>query len=155
MRTLREGESTKLSESAIGPYTIDVPESILSDLNRRLETTRWSQSPDLSWDGGMDATTCASSAITGEKDTTGATRNRNSTNSRTTERRSTTPAYISCMNAAKDLRHSRSFLPTAIPILLPIREADPASHGPGCIRRPCRGRFSCSSPGHSGLRILG
>jgi hypothetical protein len=45
----------ELSESAIAPYTIDVPESILSDLSRRLESTRWSQSPDLGWDGGMDA----------------------------------------------------------------------------------------------------
>jgi len=45
----------KISESAIGSYTIDVPESILNDLNKRLENTRWSPSPDLSWDGGMDA----------------------------------------------------------------------------------------------------
>jgi epoxide hydrolase len=45
----------KLSESAIGPYNIDVPESVLNDLHRRLENTRWSQSPDLDWDGGMDA----------------------------------------------------------------------------------------------------
>jgi hypothetical protein len=27
----------KLSESAIGPYTIDVPDSILTDLHSRLE----------------------------------------------------------------------------------------------------------------------
>jgi hypothetical protein len=39
--------------TAIEPYTIDVPESILNDLNKRLENTRWSQSPDLGWDGGM------------------------------------------------------------------------------------------------------
>jgi hypothetical protein len=108
--------SMKLSESAIGPYTIDVPESILNDLKKRLENTRWSQSPNLGWDGGTDANYFANSAITGRKDTTGATRNKNSTNSRTTERRSTTSAYISSTSAAKDLRHSRSFLPTDIPI---------------------------------------
>jgi hypothetical protein len=45
----------KFSESAIGPYTIEVPELILSDLNKRLENTRWSQNPDLGWGGGMDA----------------------------------------------------------------------------------------------------
>jgi hypothetical protein len=45
----------KLSESAIEPYAVDVPESILSDLYKRLENTRWSQSPDLGWDGGTDA----------------------------------------------------------------------------------------------------
>jgi pimeloyl-ACP methyl ester carboxylesterase len=43
-----------LADSEIEPYTIDVPESILNDLHRRLENTRWSQSPDLGWDGGMD-----------------------------------------------------------------------------------------------------
>src|SRR5580698_6968974 len=55
MRTPRKGVSMKLSESAIEPYTIEVPESVLNDLHRRLENTRWSQSPDLGWDGGMDA----------------------------------------------------------------------------------------------------
>src|ERR1051326_6685802 len=45
----------KLSEAAIAPYTIEVPEAILDDLNRRLANTRWSPSPDLGWDGGMDA----------------------------------------------------------------------------------------------------
>ena len=44
-----------LADSEIEPYTIDVPESILNDLNKRLENTRWSQSPDLGWDGGMDS----------------------------------------------------------------------------------------------------
>ena len=44
----------KKKESAIAPYTIDVPEPILNDLHRRLENTRWSQSPKLGWDGGMD-----------------------------------------------------------------------------------------------------
>ncbi len=41
--------------SAIAPYTIDVPESILNDLRGRLANTRWPQSPCLDWDGGMDA----------------------------------------------------------------------------------------------------
>jgi len=45
----------KLPESALVPYTIGVAESILNDLNRRLENTRWSESPDLAWDGEMDA----------------------------------------------------------------------------------------------------
>jgi len=45
----------KLLEGVITPYTIDVPEAILDDLKRRLANTRWSHSPDLGWDGGMDA----------------------------------------------------------------------------------------------------
>jgi pimeloyl-ACP methyl ester carboxylesterase len=46
----------KLSESAITPYTIDIQEAILSDLNSRLANTRWSpRGPDLGWDGGTDA----------------------------------------------------------------------------------------------------
>jgi pimeloyl-ACP methyl ester carboxylesterase len=45
----------KLSEIAIAPYSIDVAEAILDDLNRRLANTRWSQSPNLGWDGGTDA----------------------------------------------------------------------------------------------------
>jgi microsomal epoxide hydrolase len=44
-----------LAERAIAHYTIDVPEAILDDLNRRLSNTRWPQSPDLGWDGGTDA----------------------------------------------------------------------------------------------------
>lgn len=66
----------KLAQNAIAPYTIDVSESILNDLHKRL-------------------------------DITGAVRNRNSTRSRSTGRRSTASAYILCMHAAKDLRHSR------------------------------------------------
>jgi microsomal epoxide hydrolase len=44
----------KVSEGAITPYTIDVQEGLLDNLNRRLANTRWSQGLDLGWDGGMD-----------------------------------------------------------------------------------------------------
>ena len=44
----------KVSESAITRYTIEIPQAILDDLNRRLANTRWPQGPDLGWEGGMD-----------------------------------------------------------------------------------------------------
>jgi hypothetical protein len=46
----------QISTRGVQPYTIDVAESILTDLGKRLENTRWSpQVSDLGWDGGMDA----------------------------------------------------------------------------------------------------
>lgn len=40
---------------SVQPYTIDVAESILIDLGKRLENTRWSpQIAGSGWDGGMD-----------------------------------------------------------------------------------------------------
>jgi microsomal epoxide hydrolase len=45
----------EISSSAVQPYTINVAESILSDLRQRLENTRWgAQIEGLGWDGGMD-----------------------------------------------------------------------------------------------------
>src|SRR4051794_12110432 len=37
------------------PFTIDVAESILIDLRKRLEHTRWSSEIAAGWDAGMDA----------------------------------------------------------------------------------------------------
>jgi pimeloyl-ACP methyl ester carboxylesterase len=46
----------EISSNVIQPFRIDVEESILSDLGRRLENTRWSpQIEDLDWDGGTDS----------------------------------------------------------------------------------------------------
>ena len=106
----------KLAETAIEPYTINVSDSTLNDLTKRLETPAgpkartWAGMPER-----MQAI-CATSAITGEMNTIGAARKSNSTDSHPTGRRSTARASISCMNAAKDLLHSRSFLRTDIPI---------------------------------------
>jgi hypothetical protein len=44
----------KLAERVIQPYAIEVPESNLNDLHKRLENTRWSEGPELGWDGGTD-----------------------------------------------------------------------------------------------------
>jgi hypothetical protein len=112
----------KVSESAIAHYAIEVPEAILDDLNRRLANTRLPQSSDLGWDGGMDANYLRElcgywrEEYNWRRAEQKLNQLANSTNSRTTERRSTISAYTSYTSGAKDLRHSRLFLLTDIPI---------------------------------------
>ncbi len=54
MRTIRKEVSTKLSENTIGAYVIDVADSILNDLKKRLDNTRWPPGSSLGWEGGTD-----------------------------------------------------------------------------------------------------
>jgi hypothetical protein len=78
----------------IQPYTIDVAESILTGLGKRLDNTRWPpQIVGSGWDGGMDVSYLRELCDYWKE----------GYNWRITERRSTTSAYTSSTSAAKAL----------------------------------------------------
>src|SRR5215831_22537 len=55
MKQIGIADRAAISTGGIEPYAIDVAETTLSDLQTRLDHTRWSpQTPDLGWDGGTD-----------------------------------------------------------------------------------------------------
>jgi len=86
--------------AAIRPFKMQVPDSVLADLHRRLAETKWpDQLPGTTWEYGADIKRVRELRTTGRRNSTGERKRHASTNSTSSRRRAADllypPAFVS------------------------------------------------------------